>query len=296
MNNFTLPRTRLLLLLILLTALAVGGLAFGLRQSQAQSAQPTVAAPAIYAEARVNVGSLNLRTGPHVSYTAVAYLMDGERVRLVGRNRAGTWAQIELYNGYRGWVNARYLQPGIDIVALPVADVSLLGITAFVTNDPIPVYAGPGTLYRRVGTARPGETLALNGRNDAASWVHVYLPDASGAAADPLPVGIQLSEFLATQERFLCLGFGRRRVLSPGMASSVIIGFRVDAELRHTIRFLDDPSIPHDIIHETCERCPLTPEQCLVRAAPPAILEARRDQMARKLALSQLQARHAAAD
>lgn len=186
MNNFTLPRTRLLLLLILLTALTAGGLAFGLRQSQAQSAQPTVAAPAIYAEARVNVGSLNLRTGPHVSYTAVAYLMDGERVRLVGRNRAGTWAQIELYNGYRGWVNARYLQPGIDIVALPVADVSLLGITAFVTNDPIPVYAGPGTLYRRVGTARPGETLALNGRNDAASWVHVYLPDgqAGWAAAD----------------------------------------------------------------------------------------------------------------
>ena len=90
MNNFTLPRTRLLLLLILLTALTAGGLAFGLRQSQAQSAQPTVAAPAIYAEARVNVGSLNLRTGPHVSYTAVAYLMDGERVRLVGRNRAGT--------------------------------------------------------------------------------------------------------------------------------------------------------------------------------------------------------------
>lgn len=185
MKNFTLPRTRLLLMIVLLTALTAGGLAFGLRHSQAQSAQPT-AAPAIYAEARVNASSLNLRTGPHVSYTAVAYLMDGERVRLVGRNRAGTWAQIELYNGYRGWVNARYLQPGIDIAALPVADVSLLGITAFVTNDPIPVYAGPGALYRRVGTARPGETLTLNGRNDAADWVHVYLPDgqAGWAAAD----------------------------------------------------------------------------------------------------------------
>ena len=185
MNNFTLPRTRLILLAVLLTVLTVGGLAFGLRQSQAQSAEPT-AVPAIYAEARVNVSSLNLRTGPHVSYTAVAYLMDGERVKLVGRNRAGTWAQIELYNGYRGWVNARYLQPGINIAALPVADVSLLGITAFVTNDPIPVYAGPDPLYRRVGTARPGETLALNGRNDAATWVHVYLPDgqAGWAAAD----------------------------------------------------------------------------------------------------------------
>ena len=184
MNNFTLLRTRLPLLTVLLTALAVGGLAFGLRRSQAQSAQPTT--PVVYAEARVNVSSLNLRTGPHVSYTAVAYLMDGERVKLVGRNRAGTWAQVELYNGYRGWVNARYLQPGVNIAALPVADVSLLGITAFVTDDPIPVYAGPGALYQRVGTGRPGEVLALNGRNDAASWVHVYLPNgqAGWAAAD----------------------------------------------------------------------------------------------------------------
>ncbi len=184
MNNFTLLRTRLPLLTVLLTALAVGGLAFGLRRSQAQSAQPTT--PVVYAEARVNVSSLNLRTGPHVSYTAVAYLMDGERVKLVGRNRAGTWAQVELYNGYRGWVNARYLQPGVNIAALPVADVSLLGITAFVTDDPIPVYAGPGALYQRVGTGRPGEVLALNGRNDAASWVHVYLPNgqAGWVAAD----------------------------------------------------------------------------------------------------------------
>ena len=85
-------------------------------------------------------------------------------------------------------------------------------------------------------------------------------------------------------------------VLSPQVASSVVIGFRVDADLRATIRFLDDPSIPRDIIHETCERCPLTPEQCALRAAPPTLLEARREQMVRKLALSQLQARYSTGD
>ena len=130
-------------------------------------------------------------------------------------------------------------------------------------------------------------------------WLSIrLLPEAAtrGAPADPLPIGVQVSEFLETQEQFLCLGFGRRMVLSPNVASSVIIGFRVDAELRETIRFLNDPNIPHDIIHETCERCPLTPDQCQVRAAPPALLEARRAQMARKLALSQLQSRHSEAD
>lgn len=128
-------------------------------------------------------------------------------------------------------------------------------------------------------------------------WLSIrLLPAARNGDSDPLPVGIQISEFLSTQEQFLCMGFGRRMVLSPHVASSVIVGFRVDATLRQTIRFLDDPSIPHDIIHETCERCPLSPEQCSVRAAPPSILDARREQMARKMALSQLQARHHAGD
>ncbi len=125
-------------------------------------------------------------------------------------------------------------------------------------------------------------------------WLSIrLLPDA---AANPLPVGVQVSEFLETGEKFLCLGFGRPMVLTPGVSSSVIIGFRVDAELHKAIRFLDDPDIPRTIIHETCERCPLRPDQCAVRAAPPAILMARREQTARKIALNQLKAHHAPGD
>jgi transcriptional regulator with XRE-family HTH domain len=127
-------------------------------------------------------------------------------------------------------------------------------------------------------------------------WLSLrLLPDDPGTAPlagrEPLPVGVQFSEFLETQDRFLCMGFGRHMVLSPGVMSSVIVGFRVDDDLRRTIRFLDDPAIPRTIIHETCERCPLTAEQCTERAAPPAVLEARRERLARKLALSQLQDR-----
>jgi uncharacterized protein YgiM (DUF1202 family) len=172
--------------LFFVVGIALAALAFvGSRRSQAQTGPAPLAAGAA-AEARVSASSLNLRTGPHVSYTAVAYLMEGEEVQLVGRNRTGSWVQIALYNGYRGWVNASYIRPTIDIAALPIADVALLGITAFVTNDPVPVYAGPDRGYALVGRGQPGEVLALNGRNDAATWVHVYLPDgrAGWAAAD----------------------------------------------------------------------------------------------------------------
>ena len=132
-------------------------------------------------------------------------------------------------------------------------------------------------------------------------WLSIRLlpePSAAGRTATPapLPVGVQISEFLESQEKFLCLGFGRQMVLSPGLSSSVIVGFRVDADLRKTIRFLDDPDIPHTIIHETCERCPLRPDQCEVRAAPPTILIAQREKLARKMALNQLKIRSSAAD
>lgn len=172
------PRLRTKLFLIGLILLMLGGLVLvDSRRSQAQSGPPPISQSATPSGARVSAESLNLRTGPHVSYTAVAYLMEGEEIRLVGRNRTGTWVKIAMYNGYLGWVNASYIRTTTDIAALPIADVDLWGITAFVTNDPIPVYTGADAGFGLVGWARPGEVLALNGRNDDATWVHVRLPD-----------------------------------------------------------------------------------------------------------------------
>ena len=101
-------------------------------------------------------------------------------------------------------------------------------------------------------------------------------------------VGVQLSQFYETGERFLCIGFARPLVLSPDVFSSVIVGFRVEHDLHRDIRFLADPAIPTMIINETCERCPLTLEQCSVRAAPPTVLEAKAERLERRDALQQL--------
>jgi hypothetical protein len=54
---------------------------------------------------------------------------------------------------------------------------------------------------------------------------------------------------------------------------------------------VDDPAIPMAIINETCERCPLTAEQCPVREAEPTVLRRREVETARKLALNRLQER-----
>ena len=126
--------------------------------------------------------------------------------------------------------------------------------------------------------------LSVRLLNDIAPVDHVKLFETPH-------IGVQLSEFLGSQERFLCIGFSRPLVLSPDVISSVIIGFRVDNDLKNAIHFVDDPAIPHTIINETCERCPLTAEQCQERAAAPAILLANQAATARKLALTELQNR-----
>lgn len=108
-------------------------------------------------------------------------------------------------------------------------------------------------------------------------------------SVEDMPVGIQHSEFLDSRDRFLCIGFARELVLSPRTFSSVIVGFRVDADLQNTIQFADDPAIPRTLIGETCERCALTPTQCQLRAADPTILHKREQDRARRMAINMLQ-------
>jgi hypothetical protein len=113
------------------------------------------------------------------------------------------------------------------------------------------------------------------------------------AAADPATplVGAQISEFLESHERFLSFGFARRLVLSSDVGSSVLVGFRVDSNLKHIVRFVEDPTLPVVIINQTCERCALMGDQCTVRGAEPVILQEERLKADRNVALSQLMAR-----
>jgi transcriptional regulator with XRE-family HTH domain/Zn-dependent peptidase ImmA (M78 family) len=122
-------------------------------------------------------------------------------------------------------------------------------------------------------------------------WLSIRLLEdfALGNGSDEsLRVGVQMSEFVESGDKFLCIGFSRPLRMMPDVASSVIVGFRVDAELSNIIRFANDPAIPQLLINETCERCSLTAEQCQDRVAPPLILQAQQRQREIKLALNQL--------
>jgi hypothetical protein len=93
--------------------------------------------------------------------------------------------------------------------------------------------------------------------------------------AEPI-VGAQLSRFVDTNERYLCVAMARRLALNPAATSSVSLGFRCDEEFERIVRFAKDPSITRLDIDGTCERCRLTREECGERAAPPRLLQLQR--------------------
>jgi hypothetical protein len=105
----------------------------------------------------------------------------------------------------------------------------------------------------------------------------------------PLPVvAAQRSRFLNSDDTYLCIGFARPLTLAPEVGSSVTVGFKYDADLVRVMRFALDPAIPQVVINETCERCPLSIEECSVRAAPPTILQEQEARRRRQEALQRL--------
>jgi len=134
------------------------------------------------------------------------------------------------------------------------------------------------------------------GEHHCRRWLAIRLlkdMEANGAgdtASNTPLIGAQISEFLESHERFLSFGFARPLALLPNEGSSIVVGFRIDSDLRNTVNFVQDPSLPVVIINETCERCPLVGDQCTVRAAPATILEAETFKTEQKIALKQLMA------
>ncbi len=62
--------------------------------------------------------------------------------------------------------------PAPTATLAPLADTGVTATVA-VTDSRLNVRSGPGTDYRVVGKARPGETFAAAGRNDDSSWVQI---------------------------------------------------------------------------------------------------------------------------
>jgi transcriptional regulator with XRE-family HTH domain len=110
-------------------------------------------------------------------------------------------------------------------------------------------------------------------------WLAIRILQALERSADKTEeptIDAQLSRFVDTDARYLCIAMARHLTLNPAATSSVSIGFRCDEDFERAVKFANDPRITRLDIDGTCERCRLTPEECQDRIAPPYLLELQR--------------------
>ncbi|MDH5751998.1 MAG: XRE family transcriptional regulator [Deltaproteobacteria bacterium] len=81
----------------------------------------------------------------------------------------------------------------------------------------------------------------------------------------------QRCRFMPEQEEYFLFSLARPLSLTPGTNTSVTLGVLSDEAFRETVKFHDDPALKLTEVHGTCERCPLEPDLCGQRVAPPEI-------------------------
>ncbi len=71
---------------------------------------PTASPTPQTALARVTARTLNVREGPSTNYGVVTQVKQGQEFTIVGKNKEGTWWQIDLGGGKLGWVFGKLVQ------------------------------------------------------------------------------------------------------------------------------------------------------------------------------------------
>ncbi|MFK8056242.1 MAG: helix-turn-helix domain-containing protein [Saprospiraceae bacterium] len=105
-------------------------------------------------------------------------------------------------------------------------------------------------------------------------------------------VGLQVSRFHGSDEEYLVLAISDRQ--HNGKRQSTFLGMPLTPELEGTIPALVKAALQHQVVSNTCERCPI--ENCNERAAPPnaANLKQQRKQVGETIDDLQRKARQAA--
>ena len=71
----------------------------------------------------VNVGALNVRSGPGAQYTVIATIAGGDELDVIGKNDGReNWWYVELANGQRGWINNIHVLVRGDLSGTPVVE------------------------------------------------------------------------------------------------------------------------------------------------------------------------------
>ncbi|MBT9172376.1 MAG: N-acetylmuramoyl-L-alanine amidase LytC [Syntrophomonadaceae bacterium] len=147
------------------------------------------------ARAVVNVGVLNVRSGPAATFSRLTTAMRGSLLPILSRQ--GDWLQVRLPDGRNGWVAAQHTairnatQPvpapapavQVPVPSVPASQPPVSGVPApsgatgtVTVNVPVlNVRSGPDASFARLGTVSRGTRLSVQGSQG--DWLQVRLPE-----------------------------------------------------------------------------------------------------------------------
>lgn len=137
---------------------------------------PTPVPPSsVTPSAVVNTGALNVRSGPGPVYPILTVVRQGGRLAVTGRNSAASWLKVTTTSNTKGWVNSSYVVTNVPINSLPIVESPDLAPAAVVVVSAANVRTGPGGQYESIAILFQGQSVRVNGRNNASSWLQVTL-------------------------------------------------------------------------------------------------------------------------
>ncbi|MEW9049506.1 MAG: SH3 domain-containing protein [Neobacillus sp.] len=146
--------TKKISLLLLCFTLILGGFLPMEKTSAASKATITIAAETV-----------NIRSGPGLSYKLVSQVKKGEEFKLL--KEQGDWIEIELSIGKTGWV-ADWL---VTKTGSATASGTSMKATAEANTDQLRVRSGPGTNFRIIGNLNKGQAITVLAENE--NWLKI---------------------------------------------------------------------------------------------------------------------------
>ncbi|WP_456278161.1 SH3 domain-containing protein [Bacillus sp. AK128] len=172
----------------------------------------------------INVNSLNVRSGPGLSYKAVASVNQNEQYEVLAKE--GDWFQIKISNQLNGWVAGWLVteqKPGSGNANESTTEkIEKLESTA----DGLRIRKGPGTSFQVVGSVDKGDVLEFQERSE--NWVKISFKNYVGWVHSDYVKGLPSESAPPTKEEKTVIKTGNVKAttlnvrLSPSLNAAVI--------------------------------------------------------------------------
>ncbi|RSD24094.1 SH3 domain-containing protein [Mesobacillus subterraneus] len=121
----------------------------------------------------ITATSLNVRSGPGLSYPVAGSVKKGEKFSVI--KQEGDWIQISLGGSKKGWVAEWFTSK--DAVK-PAVSQSSTASTGSITANGLRVRKGPGTNHPVIGSLNSGQAVEILSSNG--SWAEIKTPSVRG--------------------------------------------------------------------------------------------------------------------